>query len=43
MIGSYIIIENEFLSIGYSNDKTVFGICLLDKYCWTNVFGFEKI
>ncbi len=37
----YVIMENYLFAIGHSNDHTVIGICFLDKYCWTNIFGFE--
>jgi hypothetical protein len=37
------IIEDYLFSIGYSKDGTVIGFCFWDKYCWTNVFGFEKL
>ena len=36
-----ILMEGNFLSIGYSKDKQVIGFCLLNKYCWINIFGFE--
>ncbi len=36
-----IIFEDYLISFGYSKDHTVIGICLFNKYCWTNIFGFE--
>lgn len=30
-----------YIQVGVSSDNKVRGICFLDKYCWTNVFGFE--
>lgn len=36
-----IIMEDYFISIGHSKDRSVIGICLFNKYCWTNIFGFE--
>lgn len=38
-----IIFEDLYFSFGYSKDRTVFGVCLFDKYCWTNIFGFERL
>lgn len=35
--------ETPTLSIGHSKDKLIVGVCFLDKYCWTNIFGFEKL
>lgn len=37
------ILYNNFISIGYSKGKEVIGICLFDKYCYTNIFGFGII
>lgn len=28
-----------YIQIAYSVD--IYGICFLDKYCFTNIFGFE--
>ena len=39
----YVLMEDYLLSVGYSKDGTVIGFCFWDKYCWTNVFGFEKL
>lgn len=36
-----IIMEDYLISFGHSKDRSVIGFCLFDKYCWTNVFGFE--
>ena len=27
--------------IGFSDRYNLKGICYMDKYCWTNMFGFE--
>lgn len=29
------------ISLGVSERYNVRGICYNDKYCWTNMFGFE--
>jgi hypothetical protein len=36
-----IIFEDYFMSFGHAKDHSVIGICLFNKYCWTNIFGFE--
>ncbi len=36
-----ITANKGWLSIGASKDGKVKGICLFDKYSWTNIFGFE--
>lgn len=41
--GKYVVMGNNFLQIGFSKDHAVFGFCFFEKYCWTNVFGYEKI
>lgn len=32
-------LEIGFIQFGVS--ELVIGVCLFDKYCWTNVYGFE--
>ena len=31
------------LAMGVTQGLKVFGVCWKDKYCWTNVFGFENL
>ena len=37
----YVVLMNVTLQFGISNDGLVWGVCYKDKYCYTNIFGFE--
>lgn len=39
----YVLMESIWFSFAHSHDFKVIGICILDKYCWTNIFGYEKL
>lgn len=33
--------EGLIFSYGFSPSTGVFGFCFFDKYCFTNIYGFE--
>lgn len=34
---------NGAIQLGISHNYQIVGFCFMDKYCWTNIFGFEKL